>query len=447
MAMPLIAIVGRPNVGKSTLFNRLIGERLAIVEDTPGVTRDRLYGTFDWRGREYALVDTGGIVPDEPDPILTQTRDQAQVAMDEADLILFLTDAAEGLTAADQDLADELRKSRKPVLLVVNKVDGPKREQELPEFYSLGIGEPYGVSSLHGHGVADLLDVIHDLLPQAGPVEEYEEDTIRISIVGRPNVGKSSLTNRILGEERVMVSDIPGTTRDAIDTPFKRGDKEYVLIDTAGIRRAGKIQGTLEYYTVLRAQRAIERSDLVLLLIDAEAGVTEGDMRVGGMAQEAGCGCIIVVNKWDLVKGVQMHRYAQDVKERMKFLDYAPIAFASAKTGRGVGSILDTVDTVAENHALRVPTGELNRVIRQAVDARPHTHKGRELKIRYATMPRVKPPTVVLFCNNPQLVHFSYERYLENQLREAFGFVGTPLRLHFRRADKEEQEVPGHYRK
>lgn len=439
MPKPVIAIVGRPNVGKSTLFNRLIGERLAIVEDTPGVTRDRLYGTFDWRGRDYALIDTGGIVPDEPDPILSQTRAQAQAAMDEADLILFLCDAKEGLTAIDHEVADQLRRSQKPVLLAVNKADGTRQTQNASEFYALGLGEVYPISSIQGHGVADLLDEIHERLPDTGPDEEYDEDVTRIAVIGRPNVGKSSLTNRILGAERVMVSSIPGTTRDAIDTYFERGDEKYVLIDTAGIRRAGKIQGTLEYYTVLRAQRAIERSDVTLLLIDAEEGVTEGDMRVGGMAQEAGCGCVIVVNKWDLVHGVQMHRYAEQVKERMRFLDYAPIVFTSATTGRGVSAILDTAQTVAQSHALRIPTGELNRVIREAVDARPYSHKGRHLKIRYATMPRVKPPTVVLFCNNPQLVHFSYERYLANRLREAFGFVGTPLRLQFRRGSSEDK--------
>ncbi|HEY3282114.1 MAG TPA: ribosome biogenesis GTPase Der [Armatimonadota bacterium] len=440
MPKPVIAIVGRPNVGKSTLFNRLIGERLAIVEDTPGVTRDRLYGTFDWRGRDYALIDTGGIVPDEPDPILLQTREQAQAAMDEADAILFLCDANDGLTAIDYDVAEALRKnSSKPIVLAVNKADGPRREQNTPEFYALGLGEVYPISSIQGHGVADMLDALHEAIPDTGGEEEYEEDVIRLAIIGRPNVGKSSLTNRILGEDRVIVSPIPGTTRDSIDTPFQRGDERYVLIDTAGIRRAGKIQGTIEYYTVLRAERAIERSDVVLLLVDAVEGVTDGDMRVGGMAQDAGKGCIIVVNKWDLIHGVQMHKYAQDVKDRIKFLEYAPVAFSSALTGRGIPGILDTVQTVAQNHALRIGTGELNRVIRQAVDAKPHTHKGRELKIRYATMHRVRPPTIALFCNNPQLVHFSYERYLTNCLRAEFGFLGTPIKLQFRRVEKEEK--------
>lgn len=429
---PVIAIVGRPNVGKSTLFNRLIRERKAIVEDMPGVTRDRLYGEFDWNGREFTVIDTGGIVLDEPDPIISQTRLQAEVAMEEADLILFLVDTKEGPTAHDYSLADSLRKSPTPVLLVANKVDGEKAERDSTDFYSLGLGEVYPISSIHGRGLGDLLDVITETLPAPEISDEEEIDAIKIAIIGRPNVGKSSFTNAVLGEARSIVSDIPGTTRDAIDTLFEREDQRFLLIDTAGIRRAGKIGGSVEYYTVLRAQRAIERCDVALTLVDAVEGPTDGDARVSNMAHEAGKGSIIVVNKWDLVKNTQMHTYAKAVEDQFRFMSYAPIGFISAKTGRGVSGILDTVVTVAENCALRIPTGELNRAIREAVEARPHSHKRRDLKIYYATMVGVKPPTIAIFVNDPKLIHFSYERYLLNRLREQFGFVGTPIRLLFR---------------
>ncbi|MBW3622768.1 MAG: ribosome biogenesis GTPase Der [Armatimonadetes bacterium] len=434
MQKPVIAIVGRPNVGKSTLFNRLIRERKAIVEDQPGITRDRLYGEFDWNGREFTVIDTGGIVYDEPDPILQQTRQQAEVAMSEADLILLLVDTKDGPTAVDYDLATTLRKSQKPILLVANKADGERLERETTDFYSLGLGEVYPVSSIHGRGLGDLLDVITERLPAPEISDEEEIDAIKIALIGRPNVGKSSLTNAILGEARSIVSEIPGTTRDAIDTLFEREDQRFLLIDTAGIRRAGKIGGTVEYYTVLRAQRSIERCDVAITIIDAVEGPTDGDARVSNMAHEAGKGSIIVVNKWDLVKNTQMHEYAKAVQDQFRFMEYAPIGFTSAKTGRGIAGILDTVVTVAENHALRIPTGELNRVIREAIEARPHTHKRKELKVYYATMVRVKPPSIALFVNDPKLVHFSYERYLMNRLRDAFGFVGTPIRLHFRQS-------------
>jgi GTP-binding protein len=435
MLKPVIAIVGRPNVGKSTLFNRLIGERRAIVQDKPGVTRDRLYGDFDWAGREFTLIDTGGIVFDEPDQILTQTREQAEVGINEADLILFMVDSKDGTTAIDYDLAEALRKSGKPVLLVANKSDGDRLEREASDFYSLGLGEVYAISSIHGRGLADVLDEVVKHFPVTEVEEEEEGDVIKLAIIGRPNVGKSSLTNAILGEARSMVSEIPGTTRDAIDTLFTRGDdQQFLLIDTAGIRRAGKIGGSVEYYTVLRAQRAIERCDVALVLLDAVEGPTDGDARVANMAHEAGRGSIIVVNKWDMVKNTQMHTYAKAVQDQFEFMSYAPIGFTSAKTGRGIEGILDTVVTVAENHSLRIPTAELNRVIREAVEAKPYTHKRRELRIYYATMVKVKPPTIALFVNDPNLVHFGYERYLMNRLRESFGFIGTPLRLLFRQS-------------
>jgi len=441
VSRPVVAIVGRPNVGKSTLFNRLIGERRAIVEETPGVTRDRLYGTFDWRGREFVVVDTGGIVIDADDPVVRQTRAQAELAMEEADLIVFLTDASEGLTPLDEQVAELLRKSTKPVLLVANKVEGRVREQTAAEFYALGLGDVLPISAVHGYGVANLLDAIVETLPEAPEKEEEEEDAIRVAIVGRPNVGKSSLLNAILGEERVIVSETPGTTRDAVDTEFVRGDTKFVLVDTAGIRRPGKAQG-IEYYTVLRAHRAIERCHVALVVTDASQGIVDGDARVGGMAHEAGRGVVIVVNKWDLVKGVEMHKYAEKVREELSFLSYAPIAFCSAKTGRGVPAVLDTAVSVAQSHAMRIPTAELNRVIHDAADIFPYSHKGRQLHIYYATMVRVRPPTIVLFVNNPQLVHVSYERYLINCLREKYGFEGTPIRLVFRR--REEQDSGPH---
>ncbi len=436
MSRPIIAIVGRPNVGKSALFNRIIGERKAIVEATPGVTRDRIYGQFDWRRNEYILVDTGGIVTDTEDPIALQARRQAEIAMQEADLVLFVVDSKEGLTPLDEELADILRKSQRPVLLVVNKVEG-KREINLVEFYRLGLGDPLPVSALQGDGVGDLLDRIVECLPSA-ELEEEEEDLIRVAIVGRPNVGKSSLLNAFLGEERAVVSEIPGTTRDAIDTLFLRGDQRFLLIDTAGIRRAGQIQGSLEYYTFLRAQRAIDRCDVALLIIDATEGVTHGDCRVGGMVLDAGKACVVVVNKWDLVKGVQMHHYAEQISSKLDFIGFAPIAFASAKTGRGIPAILDTVESVFNNYTLRIPTPELNRFLQEVFHQHVLVQKGRTLKLRYATMVKVKPPTIVLFVNNAQIVHFSYERYIENRLREQYGFVGTPIRLIFRGPQERE---------
>jgi|YelNatPaOPRAMG01_1025707.scaffolds.fasta_scaffold22982_4 GTP-binding protein len=438
MERPIVAIVGRPNVGKSTLFNRIVGRRIAIVEDTPGITRDRLYAEAEWKGRQFVVTDTGGILFNEEDPISMRVAQQAQLAVEEADVILFMTDAAEGVTPTDEMIANELRKTNVPVLLVANKADNEAREQESADFYKLGLGKVYPVSSVHGRGVAELLDDMLKAMPAEGEIDEYPEEAVKLAIVGRPNVGKSSLLNAILGEERVIVSEKPGTTRDAIDTRFTRGDQEIVLIDTAGIRRAGKIQGSVEYYTVLRAIRALERSDVAFLVTDAEQGLTDGDKRVGGYIHQAGRGCVVVVNKWDLKKGRSTYRqFADEIRRDMPFLDYAPIVFTSAKERWGITDAVNTAIEAAENHALRIPTGELNRLIQDAVDEKPLSRKGRMLKIKYATMPSVKPPTIVLFVNDPDLLHFSYVRYIENQIRKTYGYEGTPIRIVPRKAEKE----------
>lgn len=436
MPNPVVAIVGRPNVGKSTLFNRLVGKRIAIVYETPGITRDRLYATGEWIGREFMLIDTGGLVLNEKDPLTVQVRMQAEIAMDEADVIVLLVDAREGPTSADLEVADVLRRARKPVLLAVNKVDNVKQEREAVEFYSFGLGEIYPISSVQGRGVAELLDKIVESLPPPGAEEAYPEDAIRVAIVGRPNVGKSSLLNAIVQEERAIVSEIPGTTRDAVDTYFAHEGQSIVLVDTAGIRRAGKIQRTVEYYSVLRAVRAIERADVALLLIDASEGVADGDKRVGGYAHEAGRAQIIVVNKWDLVKDqTSIADFSRTVRAEMPFLSYAPIVFASAKEVRGVKEVLDSAVLAAQSHSMRLSTGEINRLIHDAVDSHPLTRKGRQLKIYYATMPMVKPPTIVIFANEPGLLHFSYQRYLENQIRKQYPYEGTPIRIYARKAE------------
>ncbi|HOM71050.1 MAG TPA: ribosome biogenesis GTPase Der [Armatimonadota bacterium] len=438
MDRAIVAIVGRPNVGKSTLFNRIVGQRIAIVEDVPGITRDRLYSEAEWRGRQFVVTDTGGILFNETDPLKVQTAQQAQLAIDEADVILFVVDATEGITGTDEELAEELRKTQQvPVLVVANKVDNEKLELEAAQFYQMGLGEVYPVSSVHGRGLADLLDAVVDTMPPTTGQEALPSDAIRLSIVGRPNVGKSSMVNAILGEERVIVSNIPGTTRDAIDTLFKHNEHELVLIDTAGIRRAGKIQGSVEYYTVLRAIRALERSDVALLIIDAADGITDGDKRVGGYIYQAGRGCVIVVNKWDMVKGkISYREFTAQIRKEIAFLNFAPVVFTSALEGFGVKDAVETAIEVSANHALRIPTGELNRIIQDALDAHPLAVKGRELKIRYATMPSVKPPTIILFVNDPDLVHFSYIRYLENQIRKVYGYEGTPIRILPRKGEK-----------
>lgn len=444
MGRPIVAIVGRPNVGKSALFNRLAGKRIAIVEDTPGITRDRLYADAEWRDREFIATDTGGIIFNEQDPLTVQVKGQAELAMEEADVIVMVADVSEGVTSTDEDLAGHLRKTKKPVLLAANKADNSRLEQESAEFYSLGLGDVHPISALHGRGVAELLDSIWDSIPAAPTEEEVPEDAIKLAIIGRPNVGKSSILNAILGEERSIVSSIPGTTRDAVDTLFRRDDDTFALIDTAGIRRAGKIQGSIEYYTVLRAIRAIERSDVALLIIDAADGVTDGDKRVGGYAHQAGKGCVIVINKWDLRRQGENRTSIKDftklARKELQFLSYAPMVFTSALHGQGISEILDTAKDVADSCAQRIATGELNRLISDAVDARPRTEKGRAFKVKYATMVSVKPPTILLFVNDPEMLHFSYRRYLENRLRETYGYEGSPIRIIAKSADKEKQE-------
>jgi GTPase len=437
MPKPLVAIVGRPNVGKSTLFNRLLGERVTIVEDTPGITRDRVYGHTDWRGREFTVVDTGGLGLGDLDPFGEHIQQQAETAIAEADLILFLVDGRQGLVPGDEDVAEVFRRSGRPIILVVNKADNERVEGEANEFYALGLGEVFPVSAHSGRGVADLLDEVFDRLPPL--VEEpEEEDRIRVAIVGRPNVGKSSLLNAILGEERVIVSPVAGTTRDAVDVPFEYLHHRFTLVDTAGIRRAGKIQGSVEYYTVLRAERAIERSDVAVVVVDAAMGVLDGDKRVAGLANEAGRACVLFVNKWDLVKGLSPREFSQTLRDEMAFLRYVPVVVGSAEQGKGLRELLEECAEVANNHVLRIATPELNRVIREATDRRPYTTRGQEFKIYYATQVAVKPPTFVLFVNNPKLVHETYMRYLENQLRAAFGFSGTPIRLLNRKRAREE---------
>lgn len=441
MSKPTVAIVGRPNVGKSTLFNRIVGERVAIVEDTPGITRDRLYANVEWNARAFALVDTGGIVPDGVEFMQDEIYAQAQTAVAEADVIVFLVDSLDGPTPVDYEVAEVMRKSGTPVILAANKTDSTRREGDAVEFYVLGLGDLFMISALNGREVADLLDAVVKALPPEEEEPEAEEDTIRVAIVGRPNVGKSSLLNALVGEKRAIVSPVPGTTRDAVDTTVEYDGDRYTLVDTAGIRRSGKVAGSVEYYMVLRAQRAIERADVTALIIDANDGVADGDARVGGISDDAGRACVIIVNKWDLISNTQMHKFAQDVKEKLPFLEYAPVIFTSAITGRGVKDILSTVKVAADNHALRIPTAEMTRVVREAVDARPYTRRGRDLKVRFATQIRVKPPTISVMVNNPDITHSSYERYLINRIRDAFGFVGTPVRLFLRRSeDREKRE-------
>lgn len=449
MPKPIVAVVGRPNVGKSTLFNRLTGQRIAIVEDTPGITRDRLYADGEWNGREYTLIDTGGISMDEADPYQALIRVQAEVAMEEADVILLLGDVVDGVTSNDQELADLLRKSDTPLFLVVNKADNAARERDAAEFYTLGLGQVFAVSSLSGRGVADLLDEVVAAFPPDVEEEPADKDTTRIALIGRPNVGKSSMLNAILGEERLIVSPIAGTTRDAIDTTFEWNGHKLVLVDTAGIRRSGKIQGTVEYYSVLRAQRAVERCDVAVTVIDSIEGLRDGDKRVAGMGHDAGRASVLCVNKWDLGQqevleanpGVNpLKAFTQVLRDEMPFVAYSSVAFCSALRGTGIGAFLETCLTAAENHALRIPTGELNRVVREAIDARPLNDKGRTFKVRYATMASVKPPTIILFVNDPEMLHFSYKRYLENQIRKAYAFEGTPIKLFARKADKRDED-------
>ena len=438
MARPIVAIVGRPNVGKSTVFNRIVGERLAIVEDTPGVTRDRIYGTAEWEGKTFDVVDTGGIQLGD-DEMLRSIRAQAEMAIDEADCIVLMTDAKTGLTPSDTEVAEMLYRSNKPVVLAVNKVDHPGKKDAVYEFYSLGFGEPIPVSGAHGTGIGELLSAVVEKLPDVAE-EEYDEDVIKVAVIGRPNVGKSSLVNAILGEERVIVSNQAGTTRDAIDTEFEKDGQKYVLIDTAGIRKRGKIYETTEKYSVMRAMKAIERTDVVLVVLNAEEGIIEQDKHIAGYAHEAGKAAVIVVNKWDAVEKDDrtMQQFTKKIRDHFQFMSYAPIVFVSARTKQRLHRLLPVVNHVAEQHAMRVQTHVLNDLIADAVAMnQPPGDKGKRLRINYATQVAVKPPTFVLFVNEPELMHFSYQRYLDNKIRNAFGFEGTPIRILTRRKSQD----------
>ena len=438
---PLVAIVGRPNVGKSMLFNKLVGQRLSIVEDTPGVTRDRLYAEAEWLGRKFDLVDTGGIEPGTDSEILAFMRQQAEIAIQNATVIIFLCDIKTGLTASDQEVANMLLRSGKPVVLAVNKMDQVGHTNpDIYEFYNLGLGDPIAVSAVHGHGTGDLLDECFRYFPPEDE-EEVEDDVIKVAVIGKPNVGKSSLVNRILGEERVIVSDMAGTTRDAVDSYFENQKGKYLFIDTAGMRKKAKVDDRIEKFSVLRATMAIERCDVCLIMIDANEGVTEQDTKVAGLAHEAGKACIIVVNKWDAIEkdDKTMDRMRQDVRRDLAYMTYAPIVFISALTGQRVDRLFDLINYVSDQAAMRITTGMLNTVLADATArVQPPTDKGRRLKIYYMTQIGVKPPHFVCFCNDAKLFHFSYQRYLENQIRATFGLEGTPIRLTIRqKSDKE----------
>ena len=440
MSKPIIAIVGRPNVGKSMLFNKIIGRRLSIVEDTPGVTRDRIYGESDWRGRKFTLIDTGGIEPRTDNQILAFMRSQAQIAIDNATVIVFLCDIKTGMTASDQEVASMLQRCGKPVVLAVNKVD-QGQSPDIYEFYNLGLGDPIAVSAIHGHGTGDLLDACVQYFPPEDE-EEEEDDAIKVAVIGKPNAGKSSLVNKILGEERVIVSNVAGTTRDAIDSRFTNDKGSFVFIDTAGMRKKSKVEEDIEKYSVLRATMAIDRADVWLIMIDATEGVTEQDTKVAGMAHEAGKASIIVVNKWDLVDkdDKTMARMTEDIRRDLAYMTYAPILFISAKTGQRVDKLFDMIDYVSNQATFRVTTGMLNTVLADAqTRVQPPTDKGRRLKIYYMTQVGVKPPHFVVFCNDRRLFHFSYQRYLENCIRSTFRLEGTPIILSIReKGDKEE---------
>lgn len=434
----IVAIVGRPNVGKSTLFNRLIGQRLAIVEDVPGVTRDRLYGETEWTGHRFTLIDTGGIEIEGNSDISIQTKKQAEIAIAEADLILFMTDGKQGLQTDDREIADYLRKSKKPVLLVVNKIDNMAMVQNMYDFYELGLGDPSEISAVNGLNIGDLLDEIIAAIP-SDLTEQEEDDSLKISFIGRPNVGKSSLINSILGEERVIVSNVPGTTRDAIDTLFEWHDKQYTLIDTAGMRRKSKIYENVERFSVLRALRAVDRSDVVMMVLDAVEGVTEQDQRIAGYAHEKGRGIVLVVNKWDLVEkdSKTADQMAKKIKDDLIFATYAPIVFVSALTGQRISRLLEVVDYVSEQQNLRLQTSSINDLLQEAMRMNPPPNTaGRRLKIYYVSQVAVKPPVFVFFVNDPELAHFSYIRYLENQIRATYGFEGTPIKLTFRARER-----------
>ena len=435
MSKPIVAFVGRPNVGKSTLFNALAGEKISLVKDTPGVTRDRIYADISWLDYQFTMIDTGGIEPDTGDMMLSHMRDQAEIAIETADVIIFLTDVRQGLVDADYQVADMLRRSQKPVVLAVNKVDNyEKFIMDTYEFYNLGLGTPFPVSANSKLGFGDLLDeVIANCNPET--LKEEEDERPRVAIIGKPNAGKSSMINKMLGEDRLIVSDVAGTTRDAIDTVIRRGDKEYVFIDTAGLRRKSRIKEDLERYSVIRTVAAVERCDVAILVIDAEEGITEQDAKIAGIAHERGKGMIIAVNKWDLVEknDKTIYKYTNKIREVLSFMSYAELVFVSAKTGQRFQKIFDLLDVVIENHALRVQTGVLNEILAEAVAMKqPPSDKGKRLKLYYMTQVSVKPPTFVVFVNDKKLTHFSYTRYLENQIRNTFGFRGTPIRIYTR---------------
>lgn len=441
MSKPIIAIVGRPNVGKSTFFNKVAGKRIAIVEDTPGVTRDRLYFEVEWCGKKMMMIDTGGIEPDTNDVIMSHIKAQAQIAIDSADVIIFMTDIRSGLTADDREIGTFLRKSGKPVVLCVNKVDSiGAPPPEIYEFYELGLGDPYAVSSVHGSGTGDVLDRVCELMPEQTE-EETDDDSVKVAVIGRPNAGKSSLVNYILGAKRMIVSDVAGTTRDAIDSEVENKFGKYVFIDTAGIRKTGKLTDNIERYSVLRAEMAVERADVCLVVIDATEGVTAQDERVAGIAHESGKAVIIVINKWDLVEKDThtMDEYRKDVYAALSYMTYAPILFISAKTGQRVDRVYELINYVNDQSSMRISTGMLNDVLADATTrVQPPTDKGKRLKIYYMTQTGVKAPTFVLFVNNAELFHFSYQRYIENKLREVFGFEGTPIKLVIREKGGDE---------
>ena len=443
MPKPLVAIVGRPNVGKSMLFNKLVGQRLSIVEDTPGVTRDRLYAECEWRNRKFDVVDTGGIEPGTDNEILSFMREQAEIAIQNATVTVFVCDIKTGMTASDQEVANMLLRSGKPVVLAVNKMDSVgATNPDIYEFYNLGLGDPVAVSAVHGHGTGDLLDECFNFFPPEEE-EEIEDDVIKVAVIGKPNVGKSSLVNRILGEERVIVSDVAGTTRDAVDSYFENEKGKYILIDTAGMRKKSKVDDRIEKFSVLRATMAIERCDVCLIMIDAQEGVTDQDTKVAGLAHEAGKACIIVVNKWDAIEKETktMDKMREDVRRDLSYMTYAPIVFISAKTGQRVDRLFELINYVADQAALRITTGMLNTILADATArVQPPSDKGRRLKIYYMTQVGVKPPHFVIFCNDAQLFHFSYQRYIENQIRNTFGLEGTPIILTVRqKSDKDDR--------
>lgn len=442
MSKPIVAIVGRPNVGKSTLFNQIGKKRVSIVDDMPGVTRDRIYLDAEWLNKEFTMIDTGGIEFDESNHILYSMRQQAEIAMDEADVILFLVDGRAGLTTSDEEVAKILRRTKKPVVLAVNKIDSPQLEANIYEFYSLGLGDPIPLSATNVMNLGDLLDAVVAALPEH-QAEEKDEDEISIAVIGRPNVGKSSLVNQLLGEERVIVSDVAGTTRDAIDTHFVKDDMKFMLIDTAGMRRRGKIDEPVERYSVMRSLRAVDRADVVLLLINAFEGITEQDKKIAGYAHESGKGVVIVVNKWDIFPDKtdkSTLEFTEKLREEIGFLQYAPILYASALTGQRVARVTELVKYVAEQQSMRIKTSVLNELIRDAVSINPPPmHRGRRLKILFMTQADIKPPKFIIFVNDPDLMHFSYLRFIENRLREMYGFEGTPIRLIVRARDEEDE--------